>query len=115
MCKNEKYNVKKTLWKFFEDWLLTEYILAEGNKKVILCERGVSVAYIDLHLDFFGFTSNTAVKELSHLPIVQIHHVQLSGHHGGIYDFVSIASGCDGILIEVHPDPKNAAVDPLQP
>ena len=95
-----------------EEWLLAaEYILAEGNPNVILCERGVRT--------FESYTRNTldltavpVVKYLSHLPVI----VDPS-HAIGKWRFVApmaraaIAAGADGLLIEVHPNPAEALCD----
>lgn len=88
-----------------------EYIMSEGNKNVILCERGIRT--------FETYTRNTldlslitAVKELSHLPII----IDPS-HATGKWKMVepmskaSIAAGADGLMIEVHNDPQNALCD----
>ena len=88
-----------------------EYILSEGNHKVILCERGIRT--------FENFTRNTldlsavpVIKSLSHLPVI------VDPSHGvGKWEFVSpmakaaIAAGADGLLIEVHPYPEKAFSD----
>lgn len=95
-----------------EEWLLAaEYILAEGNHNVILCERGVRT--------FESYTRNTldltavpVVKYLSHLPVI----VDPS-HAIGKWRFVepmaraAVAAGADGLLIEVHPNPAEALCD----
>ncbi len=95
-----------------EEWLLAaEYILAEGNRDVVLCERGIRT--------FDNYTRNTldltavpVVKYLSHLPVI----VDPS-HAIGKWRFVdpmaraAIASGADGLLIEVHPRPEEALCD----
>jgi len=88
-----------------------EYICSRGNMKVILCERGIRT--------FETQTRNTtdlnvvpSVKELSHLPII----VDPS-HSTGRWSYVSplakaaVASGADGIMVEVHNDPENAESD----
>lgn len=95
-----------------EEWLLAaEYILAEGNRDVVLCERGIRT--------FENYTRNTldltavpVVKYLSHLPVI----VDPS-HAIGKWRFVepmaraAIASGADGLLIEMHPHPDEALCD----
>ncbi|MCL2336449.1 MAG: 3-deoxy-7-phosphoheptulonate synthase [Firmicutes bacterium] len=95
-----------------EEWLLAaEYILAEGNRDVVLCERGVRT--------FENYTRNTldltavpVVKYLSHLPVI----VDPS-HAIGKWRFVepmaraAVAAGADGLLIEVHPHPEEALCD----
>ena len=98
-----------------EELLLSaEYILSQGNYEVILCERGIRT--------FENYTRNTldlsavpALKELSHLPII----VDPS-HATGRWRLVSpmskaaIAAGADGLIIEVHPDPKSSLSDGAQ-
>ncbi|MCC6680927.1 MAG: 3-deoxy-7-phosphoheptulonate synthase [Phycisphaeraceae bacterium] len=92
----------------------TEYILAEGNDKVILCERGIRT--------FEDHTRNTlslsAVPELhdrSHLPII-IDPSHGTGHARMVPSMsrAAIAAGCDGLAIEVHPDPEHAMTDGAQ-
>ena len=101
------------------DWLgAAEYILAEGNKNVILCERGVSVPHTHRSTSRFLMDLRVipAVKEISHLPIISDpSHATFWAPWVESMTLASIAAGCDGLLIEIHPDPKNAAVDPLQP
>ncbi len=91
-----------------------EYIMAEGNQQVILCERGIRT--------FEKYTRNTldlatvsAIKELSHLPII----IDPS-HATGKWKMVepmsraAVAIGADGLMIEVHNDPENALCDGQQ-
>jgi len=95
-----------------EEWLMAaEYIMAGGNHRVILCERGIRT--------FENYTRNTldlssvpVVKYLSHLPVI------VDPSHGiGKWRFVpamaraAVAAGADGLLIEVHPDPARALCD----
>ena len=91
-----------------------EYILAEGNDNVILCERGIRT--------FEDHTRNTlslsAVPELhfrSHLPVV-VDPSQGTGHAQLVPDMcrAAVACGADGLLIEVHPDPEHALTDGAQ-
>lgn len=91
-----------------------EYILSCGNENVILCERGIRT--------FETYTRNTldlnmvpVVKELSHLPVI------VDPSHGtGKWNLVipmskaAIACGCDGLLVEVHPNPAEAVSDGVQ-
>ena len=101
------------------DWLgAAEYILLEGNEKVILCERGVSVPHTHRSTSRFLLDLQVipAAKELTHLPIVSDpSHATFWRPWVKPMALASIASGADGIMLEVHPDPENAAVDPLQP
>ena len=101
------------------DWLgAAEYILIEGNEKVILCERGVSVPHTHRETSRFLLDLQVvpAAKEITHLPIiVDPSHATFWRPWVKPMALAGIASGADGIMIEVHPDPPNAAVDPLQP
>ena len=101
------------------DWLgAAEYILVEGNEKVILCERGVSVPHTHRATSRFLLDLQVvpAAQELTHLPIV------IDPSHATFWrawirsmSLAGIAAGADGVMLEVHPDPENSAVDPLQP
>ena len=91
-----------------------EYIMAAGNDQVILCERGIRT--------FETFTRNTldlsavlAVKQLPHLPVV----VDPSHACGKAWmvermSLAAVAAGADGLIVEVHNDPKNALCDGAQ-
>ena len=101
------------------DWLgAAEYILFEGNEKVVLCERGVSVPHTHRATSRFLLDLQVvpAAKEITHLPIiVDPSHATFWRPWVKPMALAGIASGADGIMVEVHPDPPNAAVDPLQP
>ena len=91
-----------------------EYILAEGNGKVILCERGVKG--FDTHTrNLLDLTAIPVVKSLSHLPIIAD-----PSHGTGLRAKVipmaraAVAAGADGLMIEVHPDPERAMSDGAQ-
>ena len=101
------------------DWLgAAEYALCEGNEKVILCERGVSVPHT--HRDSSRFLLDLqvvpAAKEITHLPVaVDPSHATFWRPWVAPMSLASVAAGADSIMLEVHPDPENSAVDPLQP
>ena len=101
------------------DWLgAAEYLLVEGNEKVILCERGVSVPHTHRATSRFLLDLQVvpAAQEITHLPIVvDPSHATFWQPWVAPMALASIAAGSDGIMLEVHPDPKNSAVDPLQP
>ena len=101
------------------DWLgSAEYALVEGNKKVILCERGVSVPHTHRSTSRFLIDLQVvpAAQEVTHLPIVvDPSHATFWRQWVNSMSLASVASGADGIMLEVHPDPENSAVDPLQP
>lgn len=100
------------------DWLgAAEYILKEGNKKVILCERGVIAPHTHSPTSRFLIDLQVvpAAKEITHLPIiVDPSHATFRREWVESMSLASVASGADGIMLEVHPKPKEAAVDPLQ-
>ncbi len=107
--------LKRGLSSTIEEWLMSaEYIMAGGNENVILCERGIRT--------FETYTRNTldlsaipAVKKLSHLPIV-VDPSHATGMNWMVTPLAmsAIAAGADGIMIEVHNDPKNAKCDGAQ-
>jgi 3-deoxy-7-phosphoheptulonate synthase len=91
--------------------LSAEYILAEGNERVILCERGVR-SFDTSTRNLLDLTAIPLVQKLSHLPIIAD-----PSHGTGLRDKVApmaraaIAAGADGVIIEVHPDPDRALSD----
>jgi 3-deoxy-7-phosphoheptulonate synthase len=88
-----------------------EYILAEGNDQVILCERGIR-SFDTTTRNLFDLTAIPIVQRLSHLPMIAD-----PSHGTGLRDKVTpmgraaIAAGADGIIVEVHPDPDRALSD----
>jgi len=111
--------IKRHYGSSLRDWLgAAEYVLVEGNEKVILCERGVSVPHTHRATSRFLLDLQVvpAAKELTHLPIVvDPSHATFWRPWVRAMALASIAAGADGIMLEVHPDPENSAVDPLQP
>ena len=94
-----------------------EYVLVEGNEKVILCERGIVAPHTHRETSRFLLDLQVipAAKEITHLPIVtDPSHATFWRPWVRSMSLASIASGVDGLMLEVHPDPPNAAVDPLQ-
>ena len=91
--------------------LSAEYILAEGNDQVILCERGVR-SFDTATRNLLDLTAIPVVQRLSHLPIIAD-----PSHGTGLRDKVTpmaraaIAAGADGIIVEVHPAPDRALSD----
>jgi len=98
-----------------QEWLLSaEYILSQGNRQLILCERGIRT--------FENYTRNTMdisaipiIKKLSHLPVIGD-----PSHGTGKWELVTpmamaaVAAGADGLMIEVHPNPDEALKDGAQ-
>jgi 3-deoxy-7-phosphoheptulonate synthase len=107
--------LKRGLAATINDLLLSaEYVLANGNKDVILCERGVRT-FDPATRNMFDLTAIPIVQQLSHLPIVAD-----PSHGTGIRDLVlpmaraAVAAGANGILVEVHPNPERALSDGAQ-
>ena len=111
--------IKRHYGSSLRDWLgAAEYALVEGNEKVILCERGVSVPHTHRITSRFLLDLQVvpAAKEITHLPIVvDPSHATFWRPWVRSMALASVAAGADGIMLEVHPDPENSAVDPLQP
>ena len=104
--------LKRGMYSTLAEWLnCVEYILNEGNMKVIPCERGIRT--------FENYTRNTldlsavpALKELTHLPVL------VDPSHGtgktsliGAMSLAAVASGADGLMVEVHHNPQEALSD----
>jgi 3-deoxy-7-phosphoheptulonate synthase len=98
-----------------EEWLQSaEYLMANGCKDVILCERGIRT-YETITRNCLDLGALAAVKRLTHLPVVAD-----PSHGGGKLELViplskaALGAGCDGLLVETHPDPKHAFSDAAQ-
>ena len=94
-----------------------EYILLEGNNKVMLCERGIVAPHTHKSSSrlLFDIQAIPALKEITNLPIVaDPSHASFWSPWVPSLAKAAIAAGADSIMIEIHPDPKNAAVDSLQ-
>jgi 3-deoxy-7-phosphoheptulonate synthase len=107
--------LKRGLAATIQELLLSaEYILAEGNPNVILCERGVRT-FDSATRNLFDLAAVAVVHGLSHLPIVAD-----PSHGTGHRDMVipmaraAVAAGADGLLVEVHPNPEEALSDGAQ-
>jgi len=97
------------------EWLTAaDYLLAEGNEQVILCERGIR-AFEDSVRFSLDISSIAVVKKFSHLPVI-VDPSHAAGHHELVPSLskAAVAAGADGLLIEVHPNPQEALVDGLQ-
>jgi 3-deoxy-7-phosphoheptulonate synthase len=92
-----------------------EYIMANGNENVILCERGIRTYESDYARNTLDLSAVPILKKLTHLPVI----VDPS-HATGRADLVpsmtlaAVAAGADGIIVEVHNDPANALCDGAQ-
>ena len=107
--------LKRGMSATIKDLLMSaEYILAEGNFDVMLCERGIRT--------FETATRNTldinaigVIKQLSHLPIL-VDPSHATGRWGLVPGAAkaAVAAGCDGLIIEVHENPEEALSDGAQ-
>jgi len=107
--------LKRGMMSTIEEFLMSaEYVLSEGNYRVILCERGIRT-FETATRSTLDLNCIPVIKKLSHLPII----VDPS-HATGRWDLVlpmakaSIAAGADGLMIEVHPRPEEAFSDGFQ-
>jgi len=97
------------------EWLTAaDYLLAEGNNQVILCERGIRT-FEDSARFSLDVCSIPVIKRFSHLPVI-VDPSHAAGHYSLVPAIAkaAVAAGADGLLIEVHPNPKEALVDGLQ-
>ncbi len=112
---NKPIMLKRGMSATIQEWLLSaEYILSQGNRRVLLCERGIRT--------FETYTRNTmdisaipVIEKVSHLPIIAD-----PSHGTGKWYLVApvalaaVAAGADGVMIEVHPSPDHALKDGAQ-
>ena len=104
--------IKRGMSATYEEWLMSaEYVMAGGNENVILCERGIRT--------FESYTRNTldlaaipVLRKLTHLPII-IDPSHATGKSWLVEPLAmgAVATGCDGLQIEVHNDPAHALCD----
>ena len=104
--------LKRGMMSTIKEWLMSaEYILANGNFNVVLCERGIRT-FEDATRFTMDISAIPVVKRLSHLPIIAD-----PSHATGKWGLVTpvaraaIAGGCDGLMIEVHTNPEHAFSD----
>jgi 3-deoxy-7-phosphoheptulonate synthase len=109
---NKPVLLKRGMAATITDLLMSaEYILAEGNGQVILCERGIR-SFDTITRNLFDITAIPIVQRLSHLPMIAD-----PSHGTGLRDKVipmaraAVAAGADGVLVEVHPNPDRALSD----
>ena len=112
---NRPVLLKRGMSATLDEWLMAaEYLLAGGNKNVVLCERGVRT-FTDHTRNTLDLSVVPPVKENSHLPVL------IDPSHGtGRRNYVpamsraGLAAGADGLMVEVHPDPSAAMSDGAQ-
>lgn len=113
--QNKPVFLKRGMSATIKEWIgAAEYIINEGNYKIIMCERGIRT--------FDDYTRNTL--DLTSVPIIHketnYHIVVDPSHSTGIRELVkpmskaALACGADGLMVEVHPDPDNALSDGMQ-
>ncbi len=107
--------LKRGLSSTVTEWLTAaDYILSHGNDQIFLCERGIRT-FEDSTRFTFDVGALPVIKRYSHLPIIAD-----PSHAAGHYSLVpaiakaAVAAGADGLIIEIHPDPREALSDGLQ-
>jgi len=109
---NRPVLLKRGMYSTLSEWLsCAEYILKEGNPNVILCERGIRT-FETYSRNTLDLSAVPAIKELSHLPII-VDPTHATGRVSLIpaMSLAAVASGADGLIVEVHIDPENALSD----
>ncbi len=104
--------VKRGLSATIEEWLLAaEYVLCEGNKEVILCERGIRTFEV-MTRNTVDIAAVALLKDLSHLPVI-VDPSHATGQRNLVKPvaMAALAAGADGLMIEVHQNPEEALSD----
>ena len=107
--------LKRGLAATITEWLTAaDYLLAQGNNQVILCERGIRT-FEDSTRFSLDIGSIPVIKRSTHLPLI-VDPSHAAGHYALVPAMARavVAAGADGLLIEVHPNPKEALVDGAQ-
>jgi len=107
--------LKRGMWAPLQEWLLAaEYILAQENSDVILCERGIRTFETSTRFTM-DLSAIPAVKRLSHLPIIG-DPSHATGHRYLVEPMAkaAVAAGADGLIVELHPNPESALSDGAQ-
>jgi 3-deoxy-7-phosphoheptulonate synthase len=107
--------LKRGLSMFIEEWLLAaEYVMAQGNPDVILCERGIRTFETQTR-NTLDVSAVPVVQKLSHLPVfVDPSHAAGKRAFIEALSLAGVAAGADGLMIEVHPSPDHALSDGAQ-
>ena len=112
---NKPILLKRGLSSTIEEWIMSaEYIMAGGNDNVILCERGIRT-FETATRNTLDLSAVPIVKKLTHLPvIVDPSHATGKASLVQQMSLAAVASGADGLMIEVHNDPRHALSDGAQ-
>jgi 3-deoxy-7-phosphoheptulonate synthase len=104
--------LKRGMWAPLQEWLLAaEYVLAQGNSQVMLCERGIRTFETSTRFTM-DLSVIPAVKHLSHLPIIgDPSHATGYRHLVEPMAMATVAAGADGLIVELHPNPDRALSD----
>jgi 3-deoxy-7-phosphoheptulonate synthase len=104
--------LKRGMSTTIQEFLMSaEYILSEGNQRVILCERGIRT-FETATRNTLDISAIPVLQEQTHLPII-IDPSHATGHASLVPSmcYASVAAGCDGLIVEVHPNPEVAVSD----
>src|SRR5207302_6057953 len=107
--------LKRGMSSTVEEWLLAaEYVLSQGNRNVVLCERGIRTFEQSTRFTL-DLNAVPLVRELSHLPVI-VDPSQATGKWTlvGPMSLAAVAAGANGLIIEVHPTPNQALSDGAQ-
>jgi len=112
---NKPVLLKRGLSATYKEFLMAaEYIISEGNSRVILCERGIRT-FMDETRNTLDISAIPVIKRYSHLPIIiDPSHASGDWRYVAPLSKAAVAAGADGLIIEVHPDPQNALSDGKQ-
>ena len=107
--------LKRGMAATLDEWLLAaEYVMSEGNYQVILCERGVRTFALHTR-NTLDLAAIPAVRRISHLPVlIDASHAAGKNYMVAPLARAGVAAGADGVLVEVHNDPKVALCDAAQ-
>lgn len=104
--------LKRGMATTIQEFLMSaEYILSEGNQRVVLCERGIRT-FETATRNTLDLSAVPVLKEQTHLPVI-IDPSHATGHASLVppMSYAAVAAGCDGLIVEVHPDPEMATSD----
>jgi len=107
--------LKRGMSATIKEWLMSaEYVMSQGNSKVVMCERGIRT-FETMTRNTFDVAAVVVCKQETHLPVV-VDPSHAAGHRPFVAPLAraGIAAGADGVIVEVHPEPEHAASDGAQ-